>query len=87
MLVQQVDAIELALRTRRHCDSPRLDVQLIDEKAALLGELCERGAWLFYTHDPEVAMSRLQRVPDKAGDAEGRLVPVEPVAALVRRVL
>ena len=32
-------------------------------------------------------MSRLQRVPDKAGDAEGRLVPVEPVATLVRRVL
>ena len=33
------------------------------ELAYELGELCERGAWLFYTHDPEVAMSRLQRVP------------------------
>ncbi len=66
----------------------RFPEQLIDEKAALLGELCERGAWLFYTHDPEVAMSRLQRAPDKAGgDGEGRLIPVEPVAALVRRVL
>jgi hypothetical protein len=34
---------------------------LIDEKTALLGDLCERGAYLFYTHDPKVAMSRLRR--------------------------
>ena len=65
----------------------RFPEQLIDEKAALLGELCQRGGWLFYTHDPAVAMSRLQRLPDKAGDGEGRLVAVAPVAELVRQLL
>lgn len=34
---------------------------LIDEKTALLNDLCDRGAWLFYTHDPVVAMSKLKR--------------------------
>lgn len=34
---------------------------LIDEKTALLSELCQRGAYLFYTHDPKVAMSKLRR--------------------------
>lgn len=34
---------------------------LIDEKTALLSDLCQRGAYLFYTHDPKVAMSKLRR--------------------------
>lgn len=51
---------------------------LIDEKTALLGDLCERGAYLFYTHDPKVAMSRLRR-----GDG-GRLQAIESESAPVR---
>jgi glyoxylase-like metal-dependent hydrolase (beta-lactamase superfamily II) len=34
---------------------------LIDEKAALLGDLVERRGRLFFTHDPVVAMARLAR--------------------------
>ena len=63
----------------------RYPEQLIDEKTALLGDLAERGGWLFYTHDPEVAMSRVARLP--AGDRDGRMSPVEPVASFVRRPL
>ena len=32
---------------------------LIDEKAAILGELLQRGGRLFFTHDPEFAMGTL----------------------------
>ena len=34
---------------------------LIDEKTALLGELYERGGWLFFTHDPERASAGIAR--------------------------
>lgn len=65
----------------------RFPEQLIDEKTALLSELCQRRAWLFYTHDTQVAMSRLQRVPARDGDPEGRMTAAEPVASLLRRPL
>ena len=39
---------------------------LIDEKSALLADLIDRRGRLFYTHDPDVAMSGLSR------DARGR---------------
>jgi glyoxylase-like metal-dependent hydrolase (beta-lactamase superfamily II) len=54
---------------------------LIDEKTALLGEIAQRGSYLFYTHDTQVAMSRLAR------SAEGRMVPADAEASLVRRAL
>jgi len=54
---------------------------LIDEKTALLGELCERGAYLFYTHDPKVAMSHIQR------GKEGRLQATDPEASFTHRPL
>ncbi|MBX3156416.1 MAG: MBL fold metallo-hydrolase [Deltaproteobacteria bacterium] len=38
---------------------------LIDEKAALLGDLEKRGGRLFFTHDPVVALAKLAR-DDKA---------------------
>jgi glyoxylase-like metal-dependent hydrolase (beta-lactamase superfamily II) len=44
---------------------------LIDEKAALLADLVARGGRLFYTHDPEVALSGVAR------DADGRYRPVD----------
>ena len=34
---------------------------LIDEKAALLGDLLSRGGRLFFTHDPELAMGTVAR--------------------------
>ncbi len=34
---------------------------LIDEKTALLGDLVQRGGRLFFTHDPEVALSTIAR--------------------------
>jgi hypothetical protein len=54
---------------------------LIDEKTALLGELCRRSAWLFYTHDFEVAMSRVTR------SAEGRMTPVDAQREVIRQAL
>ena len=33
---------------------------LINEKEALLAELAQEDAWLFYTHDPEVAVSKVR---------------------------
>jgi glyoxylase-like metal-dependent hydrolase (beta-lactamase superfamily II) len=44
---------------------------LIDEKAALLGDLERRGGRLFFTHDPEIALGRLAR------DARGRYHTVD----------
>jgi glyoxylase-like metal-dependent hydrolase (beta-lactamase superfamily II) len=44
---------------------------LIDEKAALLGDLVQRGARVFFTHDPEIALARLAR------DARGRFHTVD----------
>ena len=33
---------------------------LIDEKETLLSSLSEDNSWLFYTHDPEIAISKVQ---------------------------
>jgi len=49
---------------------------LIEEKSALLADLVERHGWLFFTHDPEIAMSRVSR------DAKGKYVPVEDQASV-----
>jgi glyoxylase-like metal-dependent hydrolase (beta-lactamase superfamily II) len=46
---------------------------LIDEKRALLSDLVERRGRLFYTHDPEVAMSGISR------DENGRFSAVDPI--------
>ena len=48
---------------------------LIDEKTALLSDLKGRGGWLFFTHDPQVAMAQIGE------DDRGRLHAAEPVAA------
>lgn len=34
---------------------------LVDEKATLLGDLEKRGGRLFFTHDPEVALSKIKK--------------------------
>jgi len=39
----------------------RFPEKLIDEKAALLQDLYQRGGSLFFTHDPEVAVGRVVR--------------------------
>jgi len=39
----------------------RYPERLIDEKTALLNDLFSRGARLFFTHDPDVAMAQLER--------------------------
>jgi glyoxylase-like metal-dependent hydrolase (beta-lactamase superfamily II) len=44
---------------------------LVDEKAALLGDLVQRGGRLFFTHDPVVALGTLAR------DARGRFHTVD----------
>ena len=49
---------------------------LIDEKAALLGDLEQRGGRLFFTHDPEIALGTLAR------DARGRFHTVDEHAEL-----
>lgn len=54
---------------------------LIDEKTALLGDLSARQTWLFYTHDSEIAMSRVAR------NSDGRMTPVEPQRQVVRMPL
>ncbi|MBK8252096.1 MAG: MBL fold metallo-hydrolase [Polyangiaceae bacterium] len=43
----------------------RYPEMLIDEKAALFDELFKDQSWLFFTHDPKVAMARLSR--DESG--------------------
>lgn len=54
---------------------------LVDEKTRLLGDLAARGGWLYFTHDPEVALSRIER-----GDS-GRFVPTADVRSLSREEL
>ncbi len=49
---------------------------LIDEKAALLGDLVQRGGRLFFTHDPEVALAAVAR------DAKGKFVTTDEHRAL-----
>jgi glyoxylase-like metal-dependent hydrolase (beta-lactamase superfamily II) len=50
--------------------------RLIDEKTALLTDLEARGGWLFFTHDPEVALGKVQR------NEKGRFGVVETVGEL-----
>lgn len=49
---------------------------LIDEKERLLSDLVARGGRLFYTHDPEIAMTGVAR------DERGRFVAINERAAL-----
>lgn len=42
----------------------RFPERLIDEKAALFADLVARGGSLFFTHDPVVAIGRLERTPE-----------------------
>jgi len=51
----------------------RFPERLIDEKAELLADLVDRGGRLFYTHDPEVALSSVAR------DERGRFHATDPV--------
>lgn len=51
---------------------------LIDEKRVFLEELLGRSGRLFYTHDPDVALSRIGR------DKKGRFRAVDPVPSLKR---
>ncbi|MGC6488973.1 MAG: MBL fold metallo-hydrolase [Planctomycetota bacterium] len=54
----------------------RYPERLIDEKAALLDDLVDRGGRLFFTHDPAVAVCGLRR------NERGHVEAVEPVGAL-----
>jgi glyoxylase-like metal-dependent hydrolase (beta-lactamase superfamily II) len=54
----------------------RYPEMLIDEKAALLGDLIERRGRLFFTHDPEIAMGTV------AKDAKGRFHVVDEHATI-----
>jgi hypothetical protein len=49
---------------------------LIDEKAALLGDLVERGGRLFFTHDPAIALGKVAR------DERGRYHTVDELPEL-----
>ena len=55
----------------------RYPERLIDEKTALLADLVGRSGRLFYTHDPEVAMSKVTL------DERGRYSATEPMKELV----
>jgi glyoxylase-like metal-dependent hydrolase (beta-lactamase superfamily II) len=55
----------------------RFPERLIEEKEALLTDLEKRGGRLFYTHDPECALSAVHR------ETNGRFVAVDPIAAPV----
>lgn len=54
----------------------RFPERVIDEKQVLFGELLDRGGRIFYTHDPEVALSGLVR------DERGRYIPADPLPRL-----
>jgi glyoxylase-like metal-dependent hydrolase (beta-lactamase superfamily II) len=49
---------------------------LIDEKQVMLERVVAERGWAFYTHDPKIAASRVER------DASGRFVPVDPQASV-----
>lgn len=49
---------------------------LIDEKLAMLERVVAERGWAFYTHDPKLAASRIER------DASGRFVAVDALATL-----
>jgi glyoxylase-like metal-dependent hydrolase (beta-lactamase superfamily II) len=54
----------------------RYPERLIDEKTALLSDLVARGGRLFYTHDPEVALSKVSL------DERGRYCATDPLKEL-----
>lgn len=56
----------------------RFPERLIEEKQALLTDLHSRGGRLFFTHDPHVAVARVNR------DSRGRFVPADPIQDLER---
>jgi glyoxylase-like metal-dependent hydrolase (beta-lactamase superfamily II) len=49
---------------------------LIDEKEALLARIVAEDGWAFYTHDPDVAASKVRRSP------QGKFSASEPLAAV-----
>ncbi len=49
----------------------RFPERLIEEKQSLLDDLVERGGWIYYTHDPAIALARIER------DEKGRYRAVE----------
>jgi hypothetical protein len=49
---------------------------LIDEKEALLARIVAEDGWAFYTHDPEVAASKVSRSP------QGKFSASETLAAV-----
>ncbi len=59
----------------------RAPEQLVDEKQRLLEQLASRGGRLYFTHDPEVSMSRVVR------DEGGRFAAGESWPTLVRSPL
>jgi glyoxylase-like metal-dependent hydrolase (beta-lactamase superfamily II) len=54
---------------------------LIDEKAALLGNLEQRGGRLFFTHDPEVALSKIKKDEKGKFSATGDLRELRALAS------
>jgi glyoxylase-like metal-dependent hydrolase (beta-lactamase superfamily II) len=54
----------------------RFPERLIEEKEAMLEGIVADEGWAFFTHDPDVAASRVER------DERGRYRSVEPVSAL-----
>lgn len=56
----------------------RFPERLIEEKQALLTDLHARGGRLFFTHDPQVAVARVDL------DSRGRFVPADPIETLHR---
>jgi glyoxylase-like metal-dependent hydrolase (beta-lactamase superfamily II) len=54
----------------------RFPERLIDEKESLLADMVDRGGRLFYTHDPETALSRVER------DERGRFRAFDRLPAL-----
>ena len=54
---------------------------LVDEKAALFGDLVSRRGALFFTHDPQHSVARLTR--DRAGRFAGHAVPLDEAHGLI----
>jgi glyoxylase-like metal-dependent hydrolase (beta-lactamase superfamily II) len=59
----------------------RFPEQLIDEKKAFYDLFAKENAWIFYTHDHEIAMSHVRL------DASNRYFPYAQVAAPVKYVI
>ena len=54
----------------------RYPERLIEEKLTMLIAIAEREEWVFYTHDPEVAASRIAR------DESGRFAAKDALGCL-----